>query len=81
MSDLEERRLHGWIVRIDRTICVGFGDCLDAAPGGLELDDEGIAVFTPAVADLPADALIDACRCCPVDAITVHDDAGRQIAP
>ncbi len=81
MSDVDERRLHGWTVRIDRLICVGFGDCLDAAPGGFELDEEGIAVFGPSAGTLSPDALLEASRSCPVDAITVHDATGRQIAP
>ncbi len=76
----DERTLHGLRVRIDRTLCVGFADCIDAAPGAFSLDDEGIAVFVtpPAVA---REQLLAACDACPVDAITVWDEGGRQLVP
>lgn len=80
MSDDESREVHGLRVSIDRTLCVGFGDCVTEAAGAFRLDDEGIAVFD-APASLPADALLRACRACPVDAITVHDASGRQVVP
>jgi ferredoxin len=80
MADLEERTIGGLVVRIDRLLCVGFGDCIDEADGGLVLDDEGIATFTPAADGLVRERVLAACRACPVDAITVLEN-GTQIAP
>ena len=80
LSDVEERVIGGLVVRIDRLLCVGFGDCIDEAPEGLVLDDEGIAVFTAGAEALTRDQVVAACHICPVDAITVLDD-GKQIAP
>lgn len=80
MSDIEERVIGGLVVRIDRLLCVGFGDCIDVAPDALVFDEEGIVTFTPAAAQLERERLVAACRICPVDAITVHED-GEQIAP
>ena len=80
MIEVEERVIGGLVVRIDRLLCVGFGDCLDAAPNGLVLDDDGIAVFTPGADRLTRDQVLAACRICPVDAITVLEN-GAQIAP
>lgn len=79
MSD-EEREVHGLRVAIDRTLCVGFGDCITESPGAFRLDEEGVAVFD-APASVSADALLRACRACPVDAITVHDAEGRRLIP
>lgn len=80
MSDVVERRLAGVTVRIDRLLCVGFGDCIDEAPDSFEFDDEGIAAFRgESTAD--RELLVRACASCPVDALTVVDDAGRQLAP
>ena len=46
MSDeLVERVIGGLRVRIDRTLCVGFGDCVTAAPDAFILDSEDIAVY------------------------------------
>ena len=80
MADIEERTIGGLVVRIDRLLCVGFGDCIDEARGGLVLDDEGIATFTPAADHLAHERVLAACRSCPVDAITVLEN-GSQIAP
>ena len=78
--DVEERVIGGLVVRIDRLLCVGFEDCIDVAPKGLVLDDQGIAVFTPEADGLTRDQLLAACRICPVDAITVLEN-GAQVAP
>ena len=73
MNGPEDRRIvHGLEVRIDRDLCVGFEDCLTAAPGAFALDDEGVAVFDHP-AEVTRQSLIDACAACPVDAITVLD--------
>lgn len=80
MSDIEERRIGDLVVRIDRLLCVGFGDCLDEAPGALVLDADGIATFTPAADALGRERVLATCRSCPVDAITVLEN-DVQIAP
>lgn len=75
----ESREAHGLHLEIDRDLCVGFGDCIDAAPEAFELDGEGVAVFTrPGSAS--REELLEACRSCPVDAITAVED-GRVVAP
>ena len=80
MAHVEETVIGGLAVRIDRLLCVGFGDCIDEAPDALVLDDEGIATFTPGAEGLQRERLLAACRACPVDAITVLE-RGAQIAP
>lgn len=80
MSGVSERVIHGLRIAIDRDLCVGFGDCVTEAPEGFKLDDETIVVFTnPESVD--RERLLRACDICPVDAITVWDEAGRQIVP
>jgi ferredoxin len=78
----EERDVGDLRVRIDRTLCVGFGDCIDDAAAVFELDDDGVVRFR---ADAPDDvaeaALFAACGACPVDALSAFDDTGRQLAP
>ncbi len=80
MADFEERVVGGIRIRIDRTLCVGFGDCVTASPDAFALDEENVVVFkTPdAVA---REALLRACASCPVDAITVWGEGGEQIVP
>ena len=80
MSDIEERLIGGLTVRIDRLLCVGFGDCMEEAPDALVFDDEGIATFTDAVDHLGREHVIAACQICPVDALTAYEN-GTLIAP
>ena len=81
MTHQDERILHGLLIRIDRSLCVGFGDCVTVAPDLFVLDDEGIAVFREPSGPVEREVLLEACRACPVDALTVHDEDGRQLAP
>ena len=80
MAEFEERQVGGLRVRIDRTLCVGFGDCIEGAPEAFVLDDEGLAVFKAPEAVERA-RLLAACDACPVDAITVWDENGAQVVP
>jgi ferredoxin len=80
MAEFAERCVGGLVVRIDRTLCVGFGDCITEAEEAFRLDDEGVAVFVePEKVD--RDRLLRACDVCPVDAITVWNETGQQLVP
>ena len=75
-----ERDVHGLRVEIDPDLCVGFGDCVDASADCFELNDEGLAELTdPESVDRKT--LLEACRSCPVDAITATDGEGEELAP
>ena len=80
MSRLQERIVHGLRIVIDRELCVGFADCAKEAPEGFELDDESVAGFVAPEA-VERERLLRACDACPVDAIAVWDETGRQIIP
>lgn len=75
-----ERAVHDLRIRIDPTLCVSFGDCVEAAPDAFELDDEGIVRFLDPTR-VARDALLTACDVCPVDALSVWDASGRQLVP
>ncbi|HEX9217382.1 MAG TPA: ferredoxin [Gemmatimonadales bacterium] len=80
MKDVEERTVGDLRVRIDRTLCVGFGDCITEAPEAFVLDESGTAIFVnPDVVE--RERLLRACDACPVDAITVWNSDGSQIVP
>ena len=79
-AEFDERRIGDLRIRIDRTLCVGFGDCVTAAPEAFRLDDDGIAVFVAPEAVARA-RLLEACGTCPVDALTVWDESGEQLVP
>ncbi|MGI8802816.1 MAG: ferredoxin [Solirubrobacteraceae bacterium] len=67
-------------IDVDRTLCFGFGDCVDTAPEVFGLDDEDIAyVLDPDAADI--DMIVEASQNCPVDAIIICDEFGVQLYP
>ena len=80
MSRLDERIVAGLRIVIDRDQCVGFGDCVKEAPEGFMLDDDTVAIFVQPET-VERERLVRACDACPVDAITVYDESGRQIVP
>ena len=67
-------------IKIDRDLCVGLGECVEEAPAVFDLDSQGKAVLLD---QNPTDRekVLAAASSCPVDAITVFDDDGKQIYP
>jgi len=59
-------------IRLDRTVCDGFGICAKHAPGYFSLDDWGYACLTGdgTVAEADQRAVMNALLDCPVHAIT-----------
>jgi ferredoxin len=80
VADMDERMVGQLRVQIDRSLCVGFGDCVKGSPEAFALDAETMAVFV-APERVGRETLLEACRACPVDAITVWDGDGRQLVP
>lgn len=75
-----ERTIGELRIKIDRDLCVGFGDCVEQAPDAFRLDDEGLATFANPQST-ERDRLVAACEECPVDALTVWNAEGEQIVP
>ncbi len=67
-------------VQVDKTACIGTGDCIRIAPRVFEFDADLLShVKDPDGAD---DAtLVLAARKCPTSAITVDDDQGNRLWP
>ena len=79
MSAIEERRVAGLTVRIDRALCVGFEDCMEEGRALFRLDHEGICVFGDDPGSVSRASVIRACEACPVDALEVFDEAGEKV--
>lgn len=79
-DDREVRVVGDLRIEIDRAICVGFGDCVTAAPGAFVLDGDDLATFAEPEG-VEREALLGACDACPVDAILVWDASGRPLVP
>lgn len=81
MDETREREISGVTVRIDRTLCIGSGNCVNLAPEIFEIDEENLVDFRDETPDIDQGRLIDACAICPVDALSVIDEDGEQIVP
>lgn len=67
-------------IKIDRNLCIGAGTCSVIAPEVFELDSELKAIVKDQ-SGAPDDKIIDAAKSCPVLAIFLEDDTGKQIYP
>lgn len=67
-------------IRLDRTVCDGFGICARYAPGYFSLDDWGYAslIGDGTVAEQDRDAVMRALMDCPVHAIA---EIGERTSP
>ena len=73
MPDLSQENRIG--VTVDRSLCIGSGDCVDTAPDVFQLDEEDKAVVVDPDG-APTDDVIEAARNCPVSAIFVVGEDG-----
>lgn len=80
MEPFDERMVGGRRVRIDRTLCVGFGECVTAAPEAFLVGEDSVVLFV-APEEVERDRLLKACADCPVDALNVFDENGAQLVP
>ena len=65
-------------IEIDRSLCMGSGNCSFWAPAVFDLDDEGLAVvLDPAAA--PEDKIVLAGQGCPTQAISITRDGEKLV--
>jgi len=81
VTDLLERKLGSLTVQIDRTTCIGTANCAKVAPELFVLDDERIIRFREPAGEVPEDRIVEACDVCPVDALSVLGEDGKQLVP
>jgi ferredoxin len=67
-------------IEIDRELCIGCGTCVSIAPETFELDSEGKSTVKNLKGNDEA-IILDAAKSCPVSAIIIKDDNGKQIWP
>lgn len=81
MADFEEEKISGYRIRIDRTLCIGTGNCVAVAPEVFVLGPDAIVTFVEAPEDIDSERLLEACEVCPVDALLAFDAENRQVVP
>jgi ferredoxin len=84
ISDLDEktRTKPGTLRRIvvDRTKCIGARSCVAVAPGVFQMDDQNLAYLVDPDSE-DEDTIMLAAQSCPVLAVIIYDDQGKQIFP
>jgi ferredoxin len=78
--DVVERTIGDLRVAIDRSLCVGFAQCVDVAEEAFEVGDDEVVEFVRPE-QVSRDRLIEACGACPVEALKVFDSDGNQLVP
>ena len=67
-------------ITVNKTRCIGSGDCVETAPAVFQLDDEGKShVVNPTGAG--DSSIVAAARSCPVKAITVVEGETQLFPP
>ena len=67
-------------MRVDRSACIGVGNCVAFAPTVFQLDKENKAVVLD-VSSVDFNTLLEAAKSCPENAIIIEDDEGNQFYP
>lgn len=76
-----KRKIRKLTMRIDQDLCIGAATCIALAPKAWALDDQAKAFILDTCEDETDEALIDAAKSCPVMAIFIIDENGKQIFP
>lgn len=68
-------------VVVDRNLCIGAATCIAVAPKTFALDNEAKAIILDTAAEDSPETIIDAAKACPVAAVIITDETGKQIFP
>ncbi len=68
-------------ITVDRDLCIGAASCVAVAPKTFALDNEAKAIFLPSGSEDTPENILDSAKACPVAAIIIHDENGKQIFP
>jgi ferredoxin len=80
-DDLTERTIGDLTVRIDRSLCVGFAQCVDESELAFTMPDDDDVVRFNRPQEETRERLLQACRACPVEALVVLNADGEQVVP
>ncbi len=76
-----KRKIRKLTMRIDRSLCIGAATCVAIAPKAWELDNEAKAIILDTSDQETDDTLLEAAKGCPVMAIFITDENGKQLYP
>ncbi|MBI3955090.1 ferredoxin [Candidatus Gottesmanbacteria bacterium] len=68
-------------ITVDRNLCIGAASCVAVAPKTFALDNEAKAIILESAGEEVPETIFDSARACPVLAIILHDENGKQVFP
>lgn len=68
-------------ITVDRNLCIGAASCVAVAPKTFVLDNEAKAIILNTADEELPETIFDSARSCPVLAIILHDENGKQVFP
>ncbi len=75
------RKIRKLTMRIDRNLCIGAATCVAIAPKAWALDNEAKAIILDTAETETDETLLEAAKGCPVMAIFITDENGKQLFP
>ena len=75
------KKINNLTVHVDRNLCIGAASCVAVAPRTFVLDNEAKAIILDTAPQEDPNVLMDAAKACPVAAIIITDETGKQVFP
>jgi ferredoxin len=75
------KKIRRFTMRIDQSLCIGAATCVAIAPKGWALDEAAKAYILETAEEETDEALLEAAKGCPVLAIFITDETGKQVYP
>jgi ferredoxin len=75
------RKIRKYTMRIDQNLCIGAATCVAIAPQAWALDDNAKAIILDTAEKETDEMLLEAAKGCPVMAIFITDETGKQVFP
>jgi ferredoxin len=68
-------------VSVDKQACMGAGRCVSYAPAAFGFDEDDTSTPLETISTVPDEQILRAAELCPVSAISVFDEQGRELYP
>lgn len=75
------KKIGKYTIKVDRNLCIGAASCVAVAPKTYALDNEAKAIFLNTAEEDSPETQMDAAKSCPVAAIIITDESGKQVFP
>jgi ferredoxin len=75
------RKIRKYTMHIDQNLCIGAATCVAIAPKAWVLNDQAKAIILDTAQEESDETLLEAAKGCPVQAIILTDETGKQVFP